>query len=167
MDLGTAIVAIIIILICIAPFIYINSKNRKREKLLLQSITDAAGHHESKITRYDLWGNSVIGIDEKNFSVYYKRVKEEQEQMEHIQLSQIQKSCVTSTSRVVTEKDGSYKIPEKLDLTLTYHDRSRGELSLEFYNANHDSLILSGELQLVEKWNGILNDAITAHKGKK
>jgi hypothetical protein len=36
-------------------------------------------------------------------------------------------------------------------------------VGLEFYNTAHDSLLLAGEVQLAEKWSGIVDKELAHH----
>lgn len=161
MDLGATIVGIIIIIICIIPFALMSINSRKKEKKLLQGLTEIAESNNCKINRYELWNSSTIGIDDTSLMFFYTRKSEGIDISQHLNLSEIQKCRVISSSRTVSSKDGNFKVIEKLELVFSYKDKNRGEMALEFYNADYDSLTLTGELQLVEKWCNLFNDKIS------
>ena len=52
-------------------------------------------------------------------------------------------------------------VVEKLGIGFLYHDKNKNEVVLEFYNADYDSLTLTGELQLAEKWCNLFNEKIS------
>lgn len=161
MDLGTTIVGIVIILICIIPFALMSINNRKKEKKLLQGLTEIAESNNCKISRYELWNSSTIGIDDTSLMIFYTRKSKDIETSQQINLAETQKCKLVNSSRTVSNKEGNFKVVEKLELAFSFQDKSKSEVALEFYNADHDSLTLMGELQLVEKWCKIFNDKIS------
>ncbi|MCC6754323.1 MAG: hypothetical protein IT266_10120 [Saprospiraceae bacterium] len=168
MDLGTTITGIIILLICIIPFVIMYLNNQKREKKLLQELSTFAERNNCKISQHELWNNnSLIGIDETANMIFFIKKLKGNEIMQQINLTEIQKCRVINSGRTVSNKNGSHKVVDKLDLAFTFHDKNKEEIIVEFYNADYDSLTLSGELQLVEKWCKIINDRISSSRQKK
>ncbi|MBV6474386.1 MAG: hypothetical protein JPMHGGIA_02692 [Saprospiraceae bacterium] len=161
MDLGTTIVGIVIILICIIPFALMSINSRKKEKKLIQGLSDIANRNNCKISRHELWNNSIIGIDDTVLMIFFTRKSKDNETSQQINLTEIQKCRVINSSRTVSNKEGNFKVVEKLELAFSFQDKSKSEVVLEFYNADYDSLTLMGELQLVEKWCKIFNDKIS------
>jgi hypothetical protein len=161
MDLGTTIVGIVIILICIIPFALMSINSRKKEKKLLQGLTEIAERNNCKLSRYELWNNSTIGIDDTSLMIFYTRKSKDIETSQQINLAETQKCRVINLSRTVRNKEGNFKVVEKLELAFSFQDINRGDVVLEFYNADYDSLTLTGELQLVEKWCKLFNDKIS------
>jgi len=161
MDLGTTITGIVIILICIIPFALMSINSRKKEKKLLQGLTEIAERNNCKISRYELWNSSTIGIDDTSLIIFYTRKSKDIETSQQINLVEIQKCRLVNLSRTVSNKDGNFKVIDKLELAFSFQDKNRNELILEFYNADYDSLTLTGELQLAEKWCKIFNDKIS------
>jgi len=70
MELGTTIVGIVIILICIIPFALMSINNKKKEKKLLRGLSAFAERNSFKISRYELWNNSTIGIDDTSLTIF-------------------------------------------------------------------------------------------------
>ncbi|MCC6690035.1 MAG: hypothetical protein IT235_00755 [Bacteroidia bacterium] len=161
MDLGTTIVGIIITIICIIPFALISISRKKKEKKLLQELTEFAEKNNCKISRYELWNSSTIGIDDTSLMIFYKKKSEEINISQQVTLSEIQKCRVSNSSRTVSNKNGNYTVVEKLGIGFLYHDKNKNEVVLEFYNADYDSLTLTGELQLAEKWCNLFNEKIS------
>ena len=111
-----------------------------------------------KVSRYDIWYNSIIGIDETtNFIFAIKKINGN-ETAQIICLAQMLRCRVIESSRT----SGNIKAFDRIDLAFTYFDKNKPESIVEFYNANTDRLTLTGELQMAEKWCKIANDKITA-----
>ena len=64
-----------------------------------------------------------------------------------------------NSSRSINSKDGAYKVIDKLSLVFTPVDKDRSNISLEFYDADV-SMQLVGELQLIERWEKLINDRL-------
>ncbi len=156
MDLGASFVGMIVILICIIPFILISINNRKKDEKLRLKLFDFAQRSNFVVTRYDLWHHSSIGIDDQNEVIFFTRTVKEQAFLQQINLSEIQKCRVIITRKTASSSGGI----EKLELAFTYQNKQKQDVFVEFYNAAYDSLTLSGELQMVEKWGKIVNDKI-------
>lgn len=135
--------------------------SRKKEKKLLQGLTEIAERNNCKLSRYELWNNSTIGIDDTSLMIFYTRKSKDIETSQQINLAETQKCRVINLSRTVRNKEGNFKVVEKLELAFSFQDINRGDVVLEFYNADYDSLTLTGELQLVEKWCKLFNDKIS------
>ncbi|WP_428664357.1 hypothetical protein [Runella sp.] len=162
MDLGASIVGITIILICIIPFVLISRNSRKKKQQLVEKLSNYGEKNKYKISRYDLWRNSAIGIDDTALGVVFTRKTKDQETWQQIDLIEIQKCRLINSGRTVSHTNGNHKVIERLELAFTHRDKSKPETILEFYNTAYDSLTLSGELQLAEKWCAIFNDRIAA-----
>lgn len=162
MDLGAAIVGIVIIGICVIPFVFISANSRKRKERLLQGLFGYAEKNNSKISQYDLWNTSTIGMDDTALRIFFTRKVKDTETRQMIHLAEVQKCRVINSGRSVNTASGTNKVIEKLELAFTFRDKSKPETVLEFYNTDSDSLTLTGELQLTEKWNKIVNDCLSA-----
>lgn len=167
MDLGTTIIGIVFILICIIPFALMSIRSKKKKKKLLQGLFEIAEKNNCKISRYELWNNSTIGIDDTALMIFYTRKSKDIETSKQINLVEIQKCRVVNSSGTLGNKDGNLMVADKLELAFSFQDKSKNEVVLEFYNVNYDSLTLTGELQLIEKWCKIFNDKISEMSKQK
>jgi hypothetical protein len=156
MDLGASIVGMIVILICTIPFVLISVNNRKKGEELRQRLFDFAKKSNFTVNRFDSWHRSSIGIDDQNDVIFFTRTVKDQAFLQQINLSEIQKCRVIITRKTASSSGGI----DILELAFTYQNKQKSDVILEFYNAAHDSLTLSGELQMVEKWGKIVNDKI-------
>ncbi len=162
MNLGATIVGIVIVGLCIIPFILISANSRKKKERLLQGLFGLAQKNKGEISRYDLWNNSTIGIDDTAHTIFFTRKVKETETLQMIHLAEVQKCRVINSGRAVRQTVGNHQVIEKLELEFAYWDKVKTATVLEFYNTDSDSLTLTGELQLAEKWNKIVNDCLSA-----
>lgn len=167
MDFGTTIVGVIVLLICIIPFVVLNKNNRNRKKLVADRLSQLAERSNCSISQYDIWNNSAVGIDDTTHQAFFTRKINDSETAHQINLLEVQKCRVMNTGKAVNRAEGNQKVIEKLELVLTYRDKDKRETVLEFYNRDFDSLTLTGELQLTEKWGKIFNDTVLAFSMQK
>lgn len=161
MDSGATIAGLVILLIIIIPFLRMRNSSAKKKKQMLKGLMDLASKNNCTIDQYDWWNKSSIGIDQSRQMIFFTHTVKGEDRPQQINLADIQQCRVVNASRTVTTKNGTYKLVEKLELVCSSLDKNRAEQVLEFYNSNYDSLTLSGELQLVEKWCKLLNDLIS------
>lgn len=167
MDFGSTIVGVIVLLICIIPFVVLSRNNRKRKQIVVDRLNQLAERSNCSISRFDIWNNSAVGIDDTAHQAFFTRKINDTETALQINLLDVQKCRLMNTGRTVNPAEGNQKVIEKLELVFTYRNKDKRETSLEFYNRDFDSLTLSGELQLIEKWGKIFNDTISVFSAQK
>ena len=148
----------VFILICIILFVIINSNKKKKAKQYLLPLNKLAENKNCTISHYDIWSDSVIGIDETQNIVFAIRKTKEKETNIVVILAEIFRCRVAEISRTSGPKEGNIKAFDRIDLVLINKDKSKADVVVEFYNANTDRLTLTGELQLAEKWCMLINN---------
>ena len=156
----------ILIIIALAVVI-LNSNKKNKKKQFIKLLYDFAEKSNCKISEHDLWNNTLIGIDNDRYKLFFIRMSGENAVKNEIDLQGIQKSRVINSNRVVTLKEGTHTVTDKIELALTSPDVKTGDTILEFYNTNRDNLFLNGELQLTEKWAEIVNANIASISQKR
>ncbi len=159
MELGNIIIGAILVACCFMPFIIMNRNTKKREHLMLTSLSQFAMKYNGQISQSECLGNIAIGIDETiNYLFYYKRHKDQVEE-KYINLSDIQQCRILNTNRTVGEKNNEQKVIDRLDLSFIPRDQKQSEIALEFYNSSIN-LQMYGELLSVEKWSKMVNERL-------
>jgi hypothetical protein len=165
MDMGSIITGVVIIAICIIPFVLLGGGGKKRKKQLLQALSNIAEKQNSKITQHDICGEFAIGLDETtNILFFYKKVKEK-ETAQYVLLSNIQSCKAVTTNRTSKDKGVSHSAVAKFELVLTPVDKNNTDIRLELYNAE-DSMQLSGELKMMQKWEQTVNGRLKPQQKK-
>ncbi len=159
MDLGTLIIGVILGTVCVLPFFIIGIMRKRGEKKQLSRLLAFAKTINKSITRYDLWTNSAIGIDDTENELMVVRLVNGEEAKHHIALRNFQSCRVETISREVANDGKKYKVVDAIRLILIAKAKSKNSIALEMYNAEYDSLTLSNELQLAEKWCDICTNA--------
>lgn len=158
MDLGNTIIGAILIAICIVPIILMSRNRKKSEKKTLQSLINIANQQNCIVSKHEICGDFVIGIDEtKNFVFFFKQKKEDPIS-QFIDLSEIQICQPVKSTRTIKSKDGNENITEKVKLSFIPINKGKAETRFELYDEENTQL--SGELQLVDKWSKQINDRL-------
>lgn len=166
MNMGIAIIGILVVLISIVPIVLSNRAKRNREKRLQNEIAAMAKSHGCNLTHLDVLKDYAVGADEsKNFLFFYRHLNGNETKLA-VNLVDIQSCRVVNSSRTIGGRDSQYVITDKVALCLTPAVKSNPEIQLEFYNAD-DSTQLVGELDLVEKWAKIINSQLKGMKSTK
>lgn len=158
MNLGTAITGAIFIAIFILPFIFMLNGRKKKEKLILQSISAIATKLDCKISQHELCEEFAIGLDEAANHLFFLKKTNEKEVAQHVNLTEIKSCKVIKTEHTINKAD-NYKFIDNLDLHFSFLDKNIPDISLTFYNAE-ENMELSGEVQVIEKWAKIVNERL-------
>lgn len=159
MDFGT-IFGLIFLIICVLAVVLVNSNKKKKKKQFLQTLFYLAEKNNCKISEYDLWNNTLIGIDKETHKLFFIRKTADNADSNEIDLLDMQKCRVVSSNRIITDKERSHSVIDKLELVFTSSNPKKQDAILEFYNTNRDSLTVYRELQLTEKWSEMVNENI-------
>ena len=145
----------------IALIVAFNVRTKTRNKRIFAGLAALAGEYGPKIQTYDHWSNTRIGMDlEAGGHLYFIRTAGEQNRNEVISLSNVNGVRLYKGDRVTKVNKESFYVIDKIEVILTLKNPAKQELRLEFYNSEYDHMTLSGELQLAEKWVGLIKSNI-------
>lgn len=159
MDLNSAIAGAIMIAICILPFISMSRSRKKRDKQMLQSLTEIAKQHYCQISQHEFCGNFVIGIDEIKNSIFFHKHLKNNIIEQFIDLTNIKNCKVINLGRSIKTEEGIQKVIDKLELAFIPTSKDKSEITLEFFNSDVTTQ-LYGELPTIEKWSKLINDRL-------
>lgn len=162
------IIWLILVLVSVSTIVLLQAKIRHRERKILAVLQDFAKEMNSTIADYDHWNSSMIGIDNMVMKrLFYIRKTNNEETRAVIHLSEVLRCrLVVDKSSILYNKE-QVTLIEKIALVFSYMDNQNKDVVLEFYNADYDSLTLSGELQLAQKWSDIVTGILAANKHRK
>lgn len=159
MDLGTAIVGLILILLFIVPFIIMHNNRVKKEYKMLHRLEENAQQHHCNISQHEFCGDFVLGIDESRNLVFFFKQKKEEAISQFVDLAEIKTCQVVKKTRDIKNDIGNLSIIERVELSFTPTNKNKGETSFELYDEETNTQ-LSGELQFVDKWTKQINDRL-------
>jgi len=159
MDSGTIIVGTISIALCGVPFALMIRGTKMKKKYLLQSVLAIANNHNCKISQLEVTEEFAIGLDDKENQLFFFRKTSEDEQSQHINLSEIKSCKVIKMGQHFNNKDERDKTIDKLELQFSFLDKNNPDNLLVFYNAD-ESAQPNGEIVIIEKWAKIVNDKL-------
>jgi|JI9StandDraft_1071089.scaffolds.fasta_scaffold568949_1 hypothetical protein len=150
MDTPTTIIGLVILLICLLPFLLISNKNAKKKKIRIQYLNDSAQKTNGTIHKNEFWSQSGIGLDTKNKVVYYSNETSIANSYTTINLKGIQSCSIVRT-------EDSSKAISKLDLQLNHAENRKLDLHINFFD-KEKNILLANELEIINRWHKTIND---------
>lgn len=152
MDLGSALVGSIILVICITPFIIMYYNRVKKNGKLLCILNENAKLESCQIDRHEFCSDFVLGIDDSKNFVFFLKQNSNETVSQSIDLSKIQSCQLIKKTRMMKINNENIVIIENVGLRLVSLDKNQEEIILDLYDEKI-SLQLRGELQFADKWS--------------
>lgn len=147
MDQSSATIGIILVIVCVLPFIFFSINNSKKRKKRIQNLVKKAKDNNATIQEKDDWNQSIIGIDKTNKMLFFSKKSEEFDKFISINISELLKCRIERT-------ENKHNVLEKLELELTF--ASKPTVVLEFFNIDETRILLN-EIEIIQKWQTLLN----------
>lgn len=155
MDLGSALLGLGFMALCILPFLWMHFSGANNQKKALQSLKTLAAEHHCNITKHESCGDFSIGLDADNQAVFFIKNTVEGAHKKHIDLKQTQ----VCASQIITKPvKGSKGVISKVELNFLPKSK-QPETTLELYNEDLNDM-LNGEPLLAENWCKLMNQSI-------
>lgn len=165
MDSNMILTGSITILATISLIVFLQIRNRNREKKAFSVLQNFAKGINSTISSYDRWDKTLIGIDNGEINkLFFLRTISNKEYREVINLSEVMSCRLVLDERTVQYDKEKVNVIDKIELVFSFVNTNKQDVKLEFYNADYDQLTLSGELQLAQKWSGIVKSILVTNK---
>ncbi len=158
-DLGTAIIGSIAILICVIPFVVMHFKKLKKENKILQRLNEIALKQNCKISQHEFCGDFVLGIDEDKKFAFFLKFQKEESVPEFVDLSKIQKCQIFQKTKSMNGSSGNFEHTEQLYLNFIRKNKNEVDFEFELYD-EETNMELSGEIQFAEKWVAKINELL-------
>lgn len=159
MNSGTTIVGLIMVLICIIPFVIMSYNKKSKQRKMLKSLNDIAKQQQCSINQHEFCGDYIIGIDEKRNFVFFFKQKNETSVSQYIDLSEIQSCQAVMKSRNLKYNTENVSIIEHVALSFSPTNKKKASESFELY-VEEINMQLTGELHFVDKWTALINDRL-------
>ncbi|HOG05593.1 MAG: hypothetical protein ACOX7E_05815 [Paludibacter sp.] len=155
-DWKTAIIGLIVILVCISPIIIMVQYRAIKTKKMLQSLHKIAQQQNCKISQHEFCSDFVLGIDEVKKFVFFHKHRKENSISQYVNLANIQTCKVVKQSRTVKMGSDSMSMISRLELSFIPTSKNQEEQNFLLFDEEINKQ-LSGELQFSEKWSQIIN----------
>jgi hypothetical protein len=159
MDLQTIILGIVAVSVLVLPFVLMGLGGKKQEKRMVNALKGMAGKQDCTIAEYDASAEFAIGLANNNQYLYYCKKRGEIQSEQYISLKEVAKCKVNEERRNAGTKKEPESVLERLELVFTSKSDSAKEQRIEFYRTG-EAYQLSGELQLIRKWEARINKAL-------
>jgi len=167
MDYFNLAVWVTVIMTIAALVIHFYYRNKLRSENKLAVLKSFAEENGSTITQHDSWDQTHIGIDDREtMKLFFIRGTAINDNREVINLTEAERCHLRKEVRTVSQPREKIMVIDKIELILSFRDMKKPPAKLEFYNNDYDPLTLSGELQMAEKWEKIINDTISNYHKK-
>jgi len=160
MNLGTIIIGIVCIVLCALPFVLTSRNKKKKEKQLLNALSDFAKQNNSEITKHEVNQYFAIGLDESKNTISFLRKTRDNNKFLFVDLTSIKKCEINNISKSLNNNE---KTIDKLNLNLSTFNKKEPNITLEFFNADL-SFQLANEYDSIENWNTIINKILVKTK---
>ena len=164
MDSTSIITIIVLIFLCTIITIFLKINSNKKKKEALADLAAFALENDCSITFSENWKgystNTKIAIDSNKLWLFFIRKINDVENKTALNLSEIRKANLVSKTRSAGEGKNKQTVIDTINLELSFKTKDKPSAFLEFYNNEFDSLQLSNELHIAEKWVTIINKTI-------
>ncbi|MBP6755136.1 MAG: hypothetical protein KA210_03230 [Bacteroidia bacterium] len=147
MDATSLTIGMILLIICVLPFILFSVNNTKKRKKRIENLIRKAKENNAIIQEKDDWNQSVIGIDKTKKMLFFSNNSDEFDKFNSINISELYSCTIEKT-------ENKQKSIEKLELELKFI--SKPTMLLEFFNKNETRLLVN-EIEIIQKWQMLLN----------
>lgn len=164
MDSNSIITVIGIGLVCIIVILLVRMSKKQKKDKVLKSLKRLIDNTEFSLDLVDYWEgirtSTQIAIDLKKLWLFFIRKTNNAENTLTINLSEIKKANLITHSRLAGEGKNKQTVIDRIYIELIFPAKEKPSIMVEFYNNEFDSLQLTGELQLAEKWTTLINEKI-------
>ncbi|QXP55947.1 hypothetical protein H0I25_18110 [Cellulophaga sp. HaHa_2_95] len=164
MDTSFITICLVLVGIIFIPFFLFNMSGKSASKKVKEAAKALSTKNKLTISQSELWGNSYIGIDEKEQKIVFLKFSEN-EIYEHVVAISSIKDCMILEQRkffkVKNKKDSHL---EKLDLKITLKSGQPFELNFYDETLNYSE---DFEVKRVQKWKSLINQFLTIDEKAK
>lgn len=159
MNLEIMLVGMVILAICIFPFVLMGMSKKKKAKALINALNGFATKHQCNISEHEAGGDYIFGLDVQKKVIFFYKNAHHKISIEKIELAQVKHcSAVTSGSEVKTS-DGSKKLTDKIELVFTMTANDMPEIRWTLFDMQYE-MVLFEEYQFAERWAARVNKLI-------
>lgn len=156
MDITSTIIGISLFLLFVIPIVLLNRRGKKTVQLFKKKLFSQAEKESCTINEFEIWNNAAIGIDTESSKIFFLKKVAYKDENEKIDLKEVSSCQLINTNQNFNTKDGQQTIVEKLELVFSFKEQQKDQKSFVLYDRDLDNINLNGEVQIAQKWLGIL-----------
>lgn len=152
MNVTIIIIGLAILGVFIVPTVYISYSASRKKKKFLSLITEFAENQSCKISDYDQWKDSCIGIDRDKHKIFYISKNSGNLVKTEISLQDVAKCKLKGVNMTGNTISDSHKAIDEIVLCYNFKDPDKKDISVEYFKISTDFTIVDDDLKLAEKW---------------
>lgn len=151
MNIQILFTGLVILAICIIPFVLMGIYKKKKAQQLLNDLYGFATKHHCIISEYESGGDYIIGLDNVKKVLFFYKNAHHHTMIEKLELAQV-KHCrsVTSVAEIKSE-DGTKKTTDSIELVFGMKAENKPEVRWTLFDTLNDMVMIE-EHQLAERW---------------
>lgn len=166
MDITSSIIGIGLLLLFVIPIVLLNRRGKKTEQLFKNKLFSQAEKDSCEINEFEIWNNAAIGLDSNSSKLFFLKKVAYKDEYENMDLKEVSTCQLRNTNENFNSKDGQQTIIEKLELIFSFKGHGKDPKSIVLYDRDLDNLNLNGEVQIAQKWHGILTKELESIHSK-
>jgi hypothetical protein len=157
MDTSTLIVSLVLIVLIMAPIIFLATKSSHNKKAKYNLMNSFFAGERLILSEYEAWGSHSIGIDSESGKVVFITFGREDNKIESFDLHKVKKCEVSQVTRRV---DSNTQVTDMVGLKFLFKEPPTATQALEFFN-NEMRVQLTNEAEIAKKWADLINNSIS------
>jgi len=159
MELSSTVIGIVCIILFFVPIYLLSRSGAGKRKQRLSALLAFSEKNGLRLSAKEAWNDCAIGIDDASKQVVYVKNAEEDHREVLIDLKDVARCNINNISREVKTSAGHQRVIEQIELQFFPKKGEMTPVSVQFYDGKKQ-MQLSDELQLAEKWAGLVKQAL-------
>ena len=159
MEIGSALIGLVIVGLCALPFLLFSRSRKNKEKQFLRSLDLLAEQKNCHLDAHELSRDFAIGIDQVAKTAFFYKNLEGQETKQFVRLNEVDRCELKIVSRNLSPDRGGRKVIDRIALVFIPVEGGDPVNSWIMYSSE-ENIQLAGELQLAERWKNIFREAL-------
>lgn len=154
---------ILFVLACAIPFLFVAWRSRNQEKRKLEALANHPLIQGNPLSQYDIHHDFVIALAEEGNLVCFWKYKSGLDP-QIVKLDAVLSCRVDRVGR--SSVDGKFSSMEKIELRFETRSPSDSVVVFDLYNMERDSLSVSDELVIAEKWCSLVKQRLMSTRSR-
>ena len=157
--MSTAIIGLIIIGVCIIPFIILKIKNNNSRNTSISNLSSIAASYNARIDKADIGSDFVIGTDTNQKKIFFEKSINGDKQALIVDLLNITHAEVSKQTKIMPTGKENRVIVTDIGINLFPMKKGEDIIYINFYNLDRNNFVRN-ELELATTWNERINAMI-------